>query len=203
MGSEQKGHRMHNQLKLLTIKTEKKERKARQHGGKLSDLGGGGWWWSQWNPAKHTAKHIQPSGLMKQSIISKPHQWKLRKRGRDAVSTSLWTEICGWCTAAVMNSAAHWSQAPFHSLSLSRSAQRLKHMRTHTCTACSYLHALNAEEHCFNVIATTPILSNLTFTMCHFCYIELFAHSSRATSGRTYKSETYSKKDHATSEAVS
>lgn len=39
--AEQKGHRLHNQLKLLSIKTEKKERKARQHGGKLSELGGG------------------------------------------------------------------------------------------------------------------------------------------------------------------
>lgn len=76
-----------------------------------------------------------------------------------------------------MNSAAHWSQAPCAlplPLPPPLIAQRLRHThthtQTHTCIACSYLQALNAEERCLGVIATAPLLPNLTFTICRLCY---------------------------------
>lgn len=83
-------------------------------------------------------------------------------------SQHLCTENWGWCNAAVMNSAAHWSSA----LSLSSfRTQKLKHtyVHTHTCIACSYLQGLNAEERCLYTIATTPASPNLTLAICCLC----------------------------------
>lgn len=131
MGSnaEQEGHSLHNQWKLLTIKTEKRKKckptcwqafrlKVIRMAGSLRVF------------VKPTAC-LHPSGVMKESIISTPSWGKQRKRGREAggqaVSTSARTEIRGWCTAAVMNSAAHWSQAPSLSLSTSHCTEAYAH----------------------------------------------------------------------------
>lgn len=177
MGSSagQEGHSLHNQWKALTIETEQRKKckrtcwqsftlKVIRMVGSLRVF------------SKPTAC-LPPSGVMKESIISTPSWGKQRKRGREAggqaFSTSVRTEIRSWCTAAVMNSAAHWSQAP--SLSLYLSLHRGLRTHTHTCIACSHLQPLNAEEHCLNVIATAPLQPNLTFIMCRLCYKELFA----------------------------
>lgn len=137
MGSStgQEGHRLHNQWKRVTSKTEKrKQTNANQHAGKLSD-----WRQSGWLVPCRFLLNLQlvspPSGVMKESIISTPSWGKQRERGREAggqaVSTSVRTEILGWCTAAVMNSAAHWSQAPSLSLSTSHCTEAYAHTHLH------------------------------------------------------------------------
>lgn len=129
LGTEQGDHSMHNQWRLLTIKTERRQecKPTSWHAFRLKVIRMAG---SLRVFAKPTAC-LPPSGVMKESIISTPSWGKQRKRGREAggqaVSTSVRTENRVWCTAAVMNSAAHWSQAPSLSLSLPLIAQRLTH----------------------------------------------------------------------------
>lgn len=129
LSTGQRDHSLHNQWRLLTIKTEKRQKckPTSWHAFRLKVIRMAG---SLRVFAKPTAC-LPPSGVMKESIISTPSWGKQRKRGREAggqaVSTSVRTENWGWCTAAVMNSAAHWSQAP--SLSLYLSLHR--DLRTH------------------------------------------------------------------------
>ena len=185
-----KGHSLHNQWIRLTIKTEKRKKckptcwqalrlKAIRMAGSLRVF------------AKPTAR-LHPSGVMKESIISTPSWGKQRKRGqrgRGAASQHLCTDRdpgLVYCCSDEQRSTlipgslalslylSHCTEAYTHTHTHTH-ARTHTHTHTHTCIACSYLQPLNAEEHCLNVIATAPILPNLTFIMCRLCYKELFA----------------------------
>lgn len=139
MGSstEQEGHSLQNQWKLLTIKREKMQKCMRTcwQAFKLEVIRIAH---SLWDFVKPTAP-LHPSGAMKGGVINTLIWGKPRKTGREAASTSARTEIWGWCTAAVMNSAAHWSQTPSLSLHLSLHRGLAAHTQPHTHT---HLHCL-------------------------------------------------------------
>lgn len=163
---------LHNQWTLLTIKTEKRQKckptswhtftlKVIRMAGSLRVF------------AKPTAC-LSPSGVMKESIISTPSWGKQRKRGREAggrQSAPLYGQKTGSGVLLQWWTVQHTDPSLPRSLSTSHCTEAY----AHTCIACSHLQPLNAEEHCLNVIATAPILPNLTFKMCCLCYKELFA----------------------------
>lgn len=131
MGSstEQEGHSLRNQWTLLTIKTEKRKKckptcwqafrlKVIRVAGSLRVFAktyssSPCFWGNEREHHQHT-------------LLRKAEKEGQRGRGQ-AVSTSARTEIQGWCTAAEMNSAAHWSQTPSLSLSTSYCTEAYAH----------------------------------------------------------------------------